>query len=103
MVSKKFLDLIDLFKAQVFYIYKIIKIIIIYKNKYLVFVIFQIIKLYYRNFNNIQKFIIMNFILSFCKKFFFRKKYYQMLLTQIGLNNYSIKIKFQKSTNLIYH
>ena len=32
MVLKEFLNLTNLLKAQVFYIYKILKIVIIYKN-----------------------------------------------------------------------
>ena len=37
---KKLLNLANLFKTQTFYIYKIIKIIVIYKDKYHIFTIF---------------------------------------------------------------
>ena len=40
MILKVFLGLTELLKAQIFYIYKVIKIIIIYKDKYLIFATF---------------------------------------------------------------
>ena len=40
MVIKKLLGLINLIKAQIFYINKLIKVVIIYKNKNLIFVTF---------------------------------------------------------------
>ena len=40
VVIKKLLGLINLIKAEIFYIYKLVKVDIIYKDKNLIFVIF---------------------------------------------------------------
>ena len=67
ILSKEFLNLINLFEAQTFYIYKTIKGVVIYKNKNLIYIIFQIIKLSLEYFNNSKNFVIIDFILSFYK------------------------------------
>ena len=52
MILKKLLNLINLSKAQIFYIYEITKVIIIYKNENLVFLAIQVIKPNFKYFNN---------------------------------------------------
>lgn len=52
MVLKKFLKPLYLFKTENFYIYKMLKIIIINKNINLEFISFYIILPYYKSFNN---------------------------------------------------
>ena len=52
MVSKKLFGLKDLSKTQAFYIYKTIKVIIVYKNKNLIFSIFQIMMPHFESFDN---------------------------------------------------
>lgn len=55
----------DLFEAQNFYFYEVIKVIIIRKNQDLILAIFEIVPLCFKNFNNRQKFAILDFIYSF--------------------------------------
>ena len=52
MVSKKLLSLADLPRAQIFYIYEVTKVVIIYENKHLILETFQIVIPCLRNFNN---------------------------------------------------
>ena len=47
-----FLSLANFFKVQTFYIYQLIKIVMIGKNKYFMLAIFQIVMLFFKNFNN---------------------------------------------------
>ena len=65
MILEKLLSPANLLKTQIFYTYKVIKVIIIYENKYFILIIFSIIMLYLKNFNNSQKLIIISFILCF--------------------------------------
>lgn len=50
----------------------------IYKYKYLKFINFQLIIFYFKSFNNSQKYIVMNFILNFCKNLLFKIINYQI-------------------------
>ena len=52
IILKEFLDLINLFKIKIFYIYKLIKVIIIYKNNNFILIIFKLIILVFKSFNN---------------------------------------------------
>ena len=52
IIFKKLLGLIDLAKILIFYIYKLIKIIMINKNKNCIFAVFLIIMLDFKNFDN---------------------------------------------------
>ena len=65
MLLKKLLSLIDLLKAQTFYIHKILEIVIIYKNKNFILIAFQILMLTLKYFNNNKKLAIVSFILYF--------------------------------------
>ena len=53
MVRREILSLANLIKAQIFYIHKLKKVIILSKNKNLIFAMFQVILLKIKNFNNI--------------------------------------------------
>lgn len=66
-----FLSLINISKAQIFLN---IKDYIINKNQNLIFTKFKIVLLDFKNFNNNQKFNIIDFISSFRKNHFFKKK-----------------------------
>ena len=61
MVIKKLLSLTNLMKAQTLYIYKLLKVVIVYKDKNLIFTIFYIVLLSFKGFNNTLKLIIMSF------------------------------------------
>ena len=63
MISKKLLNLANLLEASILYINKIIKVIIILKDKNLMFAAFYIIILYLKSFDNSYKFILINLIL----------------------------------------
>ena len=65
MLIKKLLGPADLTKAQSFYIYELMKVIIFNKNKNFVFSVFQIVSLNLKNPNNRQKLHVLSFILSF--------------------------------------
>ena len=69
IVLKRFLGSANLFKTSNFYINKVIKVDIIYKNKYFIFVTFQIVMPYLENFDNSKKFIIIYLILYFYKNY----------------------------------
>ena len=62
MVSKKLLSLTNLFKIQAFYIFKITKINIVYKDKYFVLTAFQIVMLYFEGLNNSQNLTVVDLI-----------------------------------------
>lgn len=79
------MDLLDLLKAQVFYIYKLIENVIIYKYKILMLVIFKIIMQHLKGFNKCQNYIIKSLILSFCKKYLLRKKNFWVLFINFEL------------------
>ena len=55
-----------MFKAQVFCMHKIKKIVMICEDKYFIFIIFQMVILFFESFDNSQKFAIIGFILYFC-------------------------------------
>lgn len=76
MILKKFLGPLDKLEAEIFYIHKIIKIVIIFKNKNLVFATFQIILPSFEYYNNIQQLAIIDFVSNFYKNYFLKKKYY---------------------------
>ena len=92
MVLGELLSPTDLFRAQAFYIHEVIKVVVIYEDKYFVLAIFQIIMSCLRGFDNSKKLAIMSLISSLCRNHFSQKKCYWMLLAQIGLNGYPIGI-----------
>ena len=52
MILKKLLGPTDLSRAQTFYIYKATKVVIVYKNKYLILATFQIVMPCLKDFEN---------------------------------------------------
>lgn len=85
IILKQSFSLSNLFKTQIFY--KILQIIIVYKNRNLILVTFKIIVLIYKNFNNYKKFVIANLILGLSKKKKLKKKFiecYQSELLKIS-------------------
>lgn len=75
------MNLLDLTKAQTFCINKLIKIVIVSKDKHLVLTAFKIVTSSFKGLNNSQKLIIISFITSFCKNYLSKKKNYWMVLT----------------------
>ena len=65
IVTKKLLGLTYLILSQFFNIHKLIKVVIVYKDKNVIFTTFEIILLDFEHFDNSQKLIITSFILSF--------------------------------------
>lgn len=70
------MNLLDLRKAQSFYINKLIKIVIVSKDKHLILSAFKIVASSFKSLNNSQKLIIMSFITSFCKNYLSKEKNY---------------------------
>ena len=52
MIVKRLLDLTNLIKTRVFYIYKMTKVVIIDKHKDFVFAIFLVMPLYFKSFDD---------------------------------------------------
>lgn len=52
------------------------------------FEIFKIVMSNLKIFNNNKKFFVIDFVISFYKNNFFKKKCYQILLIKIGLKSY---------------
>lgn len=75
---KKLLNFLNLAKTQVFYFYKFMKIFVIYKKSNFVFTALQIVAPSFEKLNYGQKLLIISFVCSFYKNFFFKKttKYY---------------------------
>ena len=94
MVTKKLLGPTNLSGAQVLCIYKATKVVVVCKDKYFVFVAFQIVTLCLKGFDNSEKFAVMGLVSSLYRNHFSQKKSYQILLAQIGLSNYPIRISF---------
>ena len=92
IILREFLGLADLFGAQILYINKLIKVIIFYKNEYFMLATFKKMMPYLKSFDNCWKFSILDLISSLCKNNFSPKKYYQILLIQINVNNYFIDL-----------
>ena len=95
IILKKFVSLINLSRAQIFYIYETTKVVIIYKNKYLIFITFQIVILCFKDFDNSQKFAIISFILSFCKIYFFKKNTIEYHWPKLVLVIISLKLNLK--------
>ena len=66
MVTKKLLDLINLFRAKAFCIHKVAKAIVICKNENFMFTTFQVVLSYLKNLDDSQKFAVVGFVLGFC-------------------------------------
>ena len=81
-----------------FFVHKVAKVVIICKNKNFLFTTFEIISSCFKNLGNNQKLIVINFISNFYKNYFPKKKGYWMLLTQISLSNYLIRINFKNQS-----
>ena len=76
VVIKKLLSLINLIKAQIFRIYKLTKVNIVYKIKDFLFTVFWVVMSSFEQFNNSQKLTIISFISSFGKNHFSKKVYH---------------------------
>ena len=79
-------------RAQGLSIYKAIKVVVIFKNQDFIFSTFKTMLSCLKSFYNNKKFIIMSHITSFYRNYFPRKKRYYMLLAEIGLNDYLIRL-----------
>lgn len=71
MILKKFLSLSNLLKDLNFYIYELIKIVVISKNKDLILAIVQIMTSNLKSFNNSQELPIVDYISNFGKNHLF--------------------------------
>lgn len=71
-------------KAQTLYIHKLIKDIIVSKNKNLIFVAFQVVTPSLKGFNNRQELSVMNFVPNLSKNHFSREISYKMPLANFG-------------------
>ena len=76
MVLREFLGLVDLTKAQTFYIHELMEVIIISKDKNFIFTIFQIVTLSLKNFNNSQEFLIVSLVSSLNGNYLLMEKSY---------------------------
>lgn len=65
--------------AQVFYIYKVMQIIVICKNERFMLIIFEIVLQYLKNFNNGQNLIVIALVVDFGKDYSLREENYQIL------------------------
>lgn len=70
---RKFLSLINLIKTQIFCIYDLKKIFIVYKNIKLIFKVLQIVLLYLEYFDNGPKLTVISFYLVLIKIIFLEK------------------------------
>lgn len=104
MIFEKFLGPLNLSRAQNFYIYKTIKIIIIDKYQKFVLAIFLKVLPYFKNINNSQKFTILSFKTSFFTNYFTQKVGYWVLLIQIIQNqlpqNYTNSVAKEDDFNM---
>lgn len=80
--NKRVFSLLNLTKALTFYIYQLIKVVIVYKNENLVFTVYQVILPGFKSFNNCQKLNIKSFISNFDKKFFSKKLIFEYHLSK---------------------
>lgn len=74
MILKKLLGLVNLTKAQVFYIYELTEVITVNKEKDLIFTTLKVIVLNFKGFNNSQAFLIIYFVASLGRDHFLREK-----------------------------
>ena len=63
MIREKLLSPIDLSKAQILYIYKAAKVVLVNKHKNFVLAIFYVVPPCFEYFNNGQKLTVMSFVL----------------------------------------
>lgn len=73
IIFKKLLNSINICKAQIFSIYKVVKVVLNSKYKNFIFTTFYIIFIYFKKINNYLKFSIVSFIPSLNKNYFFKK------------------------------
>lgn len=85
MISRELLGPSNLTGVQAFCIYKLTKVITIYKDKDLIFTAFQIVSQSFKNLNNSQKIMIVSLVPGLVQNYLSGKKSYQILLTIFGL------------------
>ena len=83
MIPTKLWGLADLVRAQTFYIYKMIEVVIIGKYKYFVLAIFEIVAPYFEHLSNGQNHNIVSFISSFGWNYFMQIISHYVPLAQI--------------------
>ncbi len=74
LVSKEFLSLVDLIKAQALHIHELTEVIIVSKDEYLVFAAFSVVVLSFEDFNNSQELLNVSLVSSFGRYHFSKKK-----------------------------
>ena len=92
MVLEELLGSMDLFRAQALCIYKATKIVVICEDGHFVLAAFQIKTQCLEGFDNSYKLAVVGLISSLYKNHFSQKKCYRILLAQIGLSDYSIRV-----------
>ena len=76
MILKELLSPTDLLGAEIFWIYEMTEIIVVYKEENLMLATFQIVALSFEYFNDGKKLIVVGLISSLCRNYFPRKKRY---------------------------
>ncbi len=74
VVSREFLGLIDLRRAQAFRIHELMEVIIVSKDKDLVFATFQVVTPSFKGFNNSQELLISSLVPSLSRDYLLREK-----------------------------
>ena len=92
MVSREFFGLIDLLGAYTLCIHETTEVVVICKNENFILAAFQIVTPCFEGFDNSQKLAIVGLVSSLCRNHFSQKKHYRVLIAQIGLSNYPIKV-----------
>lgn len=83
-VSRKFLSLINLPKAKTLSIHKLLKVVVIIKNKDLIFIAFQVVVLCLKSFKDSQQLLIIFFVPYLYRNHFSKEKNYHILLNNFG-------------------
>lgn len=83
IVLKKILSLLDLTKAQIYYMHKLTEIVIVCQKKDLIFTVLQVVMSSFKSLNISKEFTIVSFVISFYKDYFFGEKSHRM-----SLNNF---------------
>ncbi len=76
VVMKELLGLLNLTRAQAFYIYKLIEVVVVCKDNNLIFIAFQIVVPRLKGFNDSHELLVVNFIANLNKDYFLREKGY---------------------------
>ena len=90
MILRELLGPSDLSATQTLCTHKTTEVIVVYKNKNLMLAAFYVVAPYLESFDNSQKLAVVSLVLCFRWNHFSQKKWYWMLLAQIGLSNYPI-------------